>query len=67
MDIIGLISNAFGIISGWFGFSKQKDAQLNTDLMKANKEAGIDLKVHEQDVKEIASGDLNAIRNHPID
>lgn len=67
MDIIGLISNAFSAFAGWLGFSKQKDAEMNTDLMRANKTAEIDLKQHDENVKEVLDGDLDALRKHRVD
>lgn len=49
------------------GFINKRESELNTPDMKANKEAGNDLRNHEKNVEAVLNGDLDAIRKHPLE
>lgn len=62
MDIISLISNAFGAVQEFFGFARQRDAEKNAPEVQAAAAAQKELDAEDKTKKAIAKEDLDEER-----
>ncbi len=61
------ITGSIKFLGELFGFINTREQELNTPKMQANKEAEVDLRNHEKNVKDTLDGNLDALRKHPLE